>query len=209
MMEVLGLAGAWGAGMDWRRVTLLAIAVLAPVPASLLVAYAVWRGRRTEESRAASFCEAAGSELRAGSSLRRALEVSARSVGSRVGAQLAASGASLTDVADAIAEDLPEIGPELSVILGPAQRSGARVADLFDEIGSVAIARDEIIAEVRMSTSPVRATVMVLGMAPPAYLAMRGGIPVYEGMGAVLALAGAALFFLGLGAASWMLGRSR
>ena len=209
MMEILGLAGAWGAGMEWRRMALLAVAVLAPVPASLLVAYAVWKGRRMEENRASSFCEAAASELRAGASLRRALEVSARSVGCGAGAELAEAGASLSDVADAVADDVPEIGPELSVVVGPAQRSGARVADLFDEIGSVAIARAEIIAEVRMSTSPVRATLMVLGMAPPAYLAMRGGMPVYQGVGGVLALAGAALFLLGLGAASWMLGRSR
>jgi hypothetical protein len=209
MIEVLGLAGAWAAGMETRRVALLAAAVLAPAPASLLLGYAVWRGRRTEESRAASFCEAAASELRAGASLRRALEVSARSVGCLEGAELAAAGASLSDVADAIGEDLPEIGPELSLILVPAQRSGARVADLFDEIGSVTIARAEIIAEVRMSTSPVRATVLVLGMAPPAYLAVRGGLPVFEGAGGALALAGASLFFLGLGAVVWMLGRSR
>jgi Flp pilus assembly protein TadB len=199
MIRVLALALAWAAGMDDRRVVLLAVAVLTPLPASLLIGYAIWKGRRHEGSMGASFCEATASELRAGSSLRRALEVSARSVGLGAAAALAAAGADLRDVSNAIGRDLPEIGPLLTVTLAPAQRSGARVADLFDEIGSLAIAEAEIAAEVNMSTAPVRATVAVLAAAPVAFLAMFGGRSSQHVPGQDLAsLAGALLFLAGL-----------
>src|SRR5919106_2115703 len=89
MVEAWALALAWAAGVDHRRVALLAAAVLIPVPASLVVAYAIWKGRRQEGSLAASFCETTASELRAGSSLRRALQVSTRSLGLTTAAGLA------------------------------------------------------------------------------------------------------------------------
>ncbi|MGH8944580.1 MAG: hypothetical protein ACRDVL_00330 [Acidimicrobiia bacterium] len=205
MVEAWALALAWAAGMDHRRAALLAAAVLTPVPTSLLVGYAIWKGRRQEESLAASFCEATASELRAGSSLRRALEVSARSVGLTAAAGLAGAGAALGEVAQAIGRELPEIGNELAVTLVPAQRSGARVADLFDEIGSLAIARAEIAAEVNMSTAPVRATASLLVMAPLAFLAMRSGIPSQVVPGQNLAsFAGVVMFLIGLAAVIWI-----
>lgn len=210
MIEVWALAGAWVAGMELRRVALLAAAVLVPVPASVLVVYAIWKGRRPDESRAVSFCVAAASELRAGSSLRRALEVSARSVGIAVAAALAGEGASLSEVGAAIGEELPEIGPELVAALAPAQRGGARVADLFDEVGALAIAQADIVAEVRMSTAPVRATVAVLGLAPLAYIALGGGLPRQgvPGQGLV-SLLGTVLVIAGLGAVVWIMRRGQ
>lgn len=205
MIEVSALAVAWAAGMDSRRALLIAAAVLTPVPAVLLIGYAIWKSRRQEGSRAASFCEATASELRAGSSLRRALEYSARSVGLSAAAALARGGAAMAEVAAAIGRELPEIGAPLTATLARAQRSGARVADLFDEIGSLAIAQAEIAAEVNMSTAPVRATVAVLALAPAAFLATRGGELSREVPGQGLAsLAGALLFLSGLAAVVWM-----
>ena len=205
MVEAWALALAWAAGVDHRRVALLAAAVLIPVPASLVVAYAIWKGRRQEGSLAASFCEATASELRAGSTLRRALEVSTRSLGLTTAAGLAAAGTALGEVAQAIGRELPEIGSELAATLARAQRSGARVADLFDEIGSLAIARAEIAAEVNMSTAPVRATASVLVLAPLAFLAMRSGIPSQAVPGQNLtSFAGAGMFLIGLAAVIWI-----
>lgn len=206
MAETWALAWAWAAGMEWRRLLLLALTVMAPLPAALLVGYSIWRGHRHEGTLAVSFCEAAASELRAGSSLRRALEVSARAAGLEAAAALAGAGAALSEVARAISHDLPEIGPELSVTLIPAETSGARVADLFDEIGWLAIARAEIAAEVNMSTAPARSTVAVLVLAPLAYLATRGGIPSPEIPGqAMVSVAGGILFVTGLAAVVWIM----
>jgi hypothetical protein len=201
MVEIWAIAGAWAAGVDSRRIGVLAAAVLVPVPTSLLIVYAIWRGRRQEASKAVAFCMAAASEMRAGSSVLRALEVSSRSAGIPPAAALAAEGAPLQEVVRAIGEHLPEIGPELAAALGPAQRGGARVADLFDEIASLAIAQADIAAEVKMATAPVRATVAVLALAPLLYLAWRGGIPANEVPGqSVVSLVGAILFLIGLSA---------
>jgi len=209
MIEVWALAAALAGGVDWRRLAVLGAAVLAPVPATLLVAYAVWRGRRVSVNRAALLCEAASAELRAGASLRTALEVSARSVGCVSAAELARAGAPLGRAARAIGAVLPEIVMELELILVSAQRSGARIADLFDEIGSLALARADVAAEVQMSTSPMRATVLVFAAAPLVYVAARGGLPTAAGAGQALAsMVGAGLFLTGLGVVAWMVSKA-
>lgn len=205
MIEVWALAAALAGGVDWRRLSVLGAAVLAPLPATLVVAYAVWRGRRVSENRAALLCEAAAAELRAGASLRTALEVSARSVGCVSAAELARAGAPLGRAARAIGAVLPEVALELELILVSAQRSGARIADLFDEVGSLALGRADVAAEVQMSTSPTRATVLVFAAAPLVYLAARGGLPVTGSPGQALAsMAGAGLFLAGLAVVGWM-----
>lgn len=209
MVKVWALAGAFAAGMDIRRFAVLAAAVLAPFPSVLLVAYALWRGRRIAENRAALLCEAVSAELRAGASLRTALETSAASVGCHAASRLAHSGAPLADVAHAVGDSLPEIRAELELTMVSAQRSGARVADLFEEIGGLAIAGAEVAREVRISTSPVRATLIVFAAAPLAYLAWRGAIPQEQSSQTELAsVAGALLFLGGLAAATWMIRRS-
>lgn len=209
MIETLALAAAIAAGMELRRVAMLAASVLAPIPSLLLVAYAIWRGRRPVESRAALLCAAAAAELRAGASLRRALEVSARSVGCVEAGRLAGAGAPLAEVADAIGMSLPDIRAEIELTLVAAQRSGARIADLLDEIGGMAIARDEVAREVRIATSPVKATLLVFAAAPLAYLAWRGGIsPAASSSAGVASLAGAVLFIAGLALATTMVRRS-
>ncbi|MBW3666066.1 MAG: hypothetical protein KY394_00585 [Actinobacteria bacterium] len=209
MIEVWALAGALAAGVDWRRLAVLGGAVLAPLPATLLVGYAIWKGRRATVNRAALFCEAASAELRAGASLRSALETSARSVGCASGSELARTGAPLGVVARAVGAAMPEIRAELELTIVSAQRSGSRVADLFDEVGSLAIARAEVAGEVQMSTSPVRATVLVFAAAPLAYLATRGALPLGDSPGqAVASMAGAGLFLVGLGAVAWMIWRA-
>jgi hypothetical protein len=209
MIELWALAGALAAGIDWRRLAALGLAVLAPLPATVLVACAVWKGRRASVSRAALFCEAAAAELRAGAALRRALQISARSVGCSSEAVLAEDGAPLELVARALGAAMPDIRAELELVIAPAQRSGARIADLLDEIGSVAIARAEVAAEVQMSTAPVRATVLVFALAPLAYLATRGGLPIADGPGQSLAtMAGTGLFLAGLAAVATMMWRA-
>lgn len=209
MIETWALAGALAAGIDWRRIVVLGVAVLAPLPATALVAWAVWKGRRAVMNRAALFCEAAAAELRAGAPLRGALATSARSVGCRSEAGMTEAGAPMDAVARALGAALPDIRAELELVIAPAQRSGSRIADLLDEIGSVATARAEVDAEVQMSTSPVRATVLVFALAPLAYLATRGGPSPPAGPGqSLMTLAGTGLFLAGLAVVATMMWRA-
>lgn len=209
MMEAWALAVALVAGMDWKRLALLGLAVLAPIPATVVLAWAVWKGRRAGVSRAALFCEAAAAELRAGSPLRPALAASARSVGCRQEAGLLETGAPLEVAARALGAAMAEIRAELELVIAPAQRSGARIADLLDEIGSVAMARAEVAGEVQMSTSPVRATVLVFTLAPLAYLATKGG-PTVAGDGGLglVTMTGTGMFLAGLAVVASMMWRA-
>lgn len=209
MIEVWVLAGALAAGVDWRRLTVLGLAVLMPFLAAGLVAWAMWKGRRAGVNRAVLFCEAAAAELRAGAPLRGAIVTSALSVGFRSEAGMAEAAAPLEAVARALGAAMPDIRPELELVIAPAQRSGARVADLLDEIASVAIAKAEVSEEVQMSTSPVRATVLVFALAPLAYLATRGGPPVAGTPGqGLITMAGAGLFLAGLAVVATMMWRA-
>lgn len=209
MIEVWVLAGALAAGVDWRRLTMLGLAVLTPFLAAGLVAWAMWKGRRAGVNRAALFCEAAAAELRAGAPLRGALVTSARSVGCSSEAGMAEEGAPLEAVARALGAAMPDIRAELELVIAPAQRSGARVADLLDEIASVAIAKAEVAEEVQMSTSPVRATVLVFALAPLAYLATRGGPPLAGTPGqGLVTMAGTGLFLSGLAVVATMMWRA-
>jgi len=81
----------------------------------------------------------------------------------------------IIEVAADVGALFPAIGEELRLTVISAARSGSRAADLFDEIGSLAIAQSEIRREVRIATAPGRATAMLLVGAPMAYLLTRVG----------------------------------
>jgi Flp pilus assembly protein TadB len=166
---VVALAATLAAGVDPRRVALLAAAVYLPyVVVGLTILYA-WKSRPEEDSRPSLFCEGVASELRAGASLRSALTNAATSV--RTGVRF--PGSSMTEVASQVAEEFPAIGDELRLTITNAGRTGADTAALFDEIGSLALAQAEIRREVRTATAPGRATALVLVAAPVFYVGSR------------------------------------
>jgi Flp pilus assembly protein TadB len=194
------LAVALALGVDWRRVALLAGAVYLPLVMVILVAISVWRGRSGEDHRPAQFCEGVAAELRAGASLREAVAVSAASVGLD-GFSLGKG--PLQALAEDLAERFPTIGEELRLTIVNAGRSGSRVASLFDEIGSLALARAEIEREVRVATAPGKATALLLVGAPLVYLtgqALSGNLErmLRSSHQRIVAMAGLGLFLVGL-----------
>lgn len=170
-MEVFVLAGAIVLGLDWRVVGVLAIALLAPVVAALGIAFHALKNRRAPQAPDASFCHAVAGDLRSGSSLRHAVTESARSLDfDEVVAGLDA-GLAWDQVMPGLVVRLPDLGPELGVVVDSLSRSGADAAALFDELGDIALARIEVGNEVRVATSSARASTAVLVALPLLYLA--------------------------------------
>lgn len=213
MMVPIGLAVAFALGVDLRRIALLAIAVYLPLSVGLLVGYAIWRDRSAEDQRPAQFCEGIAAEVRAGSTLRDAVVASAESLGVN-GLDEFDTRASVEQVAAAAAEGFPSIAEELRLTVVNASRSGSDVASLFDEIGSLALARAEVEREVRVATAPGRATALLLLGAPLVYIsgqAMSGELErmLRSTQQRMVALVGLGLFVVGIAGASLVLWVSR
>lgn len=212
MMELLALAGALVVGVDIRRVGFLAVALYLPVVVVGLVAIAMWKTRGDTEARSALFCEGVASELRAGSPLLNALTAARASVGSQHRAT--EHGSSIADVAEALGEEFKDVGIELEMTIKTAARSGSQAADLFDEIGSVAIARSEISHEVRVASSPARATAVVFVAVPVIYLVIQAQSGTLTHLLAapeqrIAGVAGLLLFVVGIVSAALLMWRAR
>lgn len=169
MIVLVLLSAGLAAGVDPRRMALLAGAAYLPFLVAGLVAFVVWKSRPEEDSRASLFCEGVASELRAGASLRSSLATAAASVG----AAAASPGSAMPAVASGVAEEFPAIGEELRLTIVNADRTGSDNAALFDEIGALALAQSEVRREVRTATAPGRATALVLMAAPLFFVASR------------------------------------
>lgn len=169
MIVLVLLSAGLAAGVDPRRMALLAGAAYLPFLVAGLVAFVVWKSRPEEDSRASLFCEGVASELRAGASLRSSLATAAASVG----AAAASPGSAMPAVASGVAEEFPAIGEELRLTIVNAERTGSDTAALFDEIGALALAQSEVRREVRTATAPGRATALVLMAAPLFFVASR------------------------------------
>jgi Flp pilus assembly protein TadB len=212
MMELFALAVALAVGVDARRVGFLAVTLYLPVVVVAMAAMAVWRTRRDAEARSALFCEAVASELRAGSPLREALSAAGASV--RGPYRAAEQGSSIDDIARALGDEFEDVGVELEMTIKTAARSGSRAADLFDEIGSVAIARSEISHEVRVGSSPARATAIVFVSVPVIYLVIQAQSGTLTGLLAareqrIAGVAGLLLFVTGIMSAALLMWRAR
>jgi Flp pilus assembly protein TadB len=214
MMEPLALAVALIAGVDIRRVGFLAVALYLPVVVVGLVALAIWKTRRDAEARSALFCEGVASELRAGSPLREALSAAGASVGSHIPHRGSKQGSSIADVAEALAAEFEDVGTELEMTIRTAAKSGSQAADLFDEIGSVAIAQSEISHEVRVASSPARATAIVFVAVPVIYLVIQAQSGTLARLLAapeqrIAGVAGLLLFVAGIVSAALLMWRAR
>lgn len=153
-------------GVDWRRLCVLVIALVAPLPAACLVAVHWWRARPGLSLRAARFCEAVSGELRAGASLRGGLEKAAQSVDADELVRACRAGASMEEIAMVAGSEFTEIGPELAALLARAHGVDVSPAALFDEIGDLALAQVEVAHEVSIASAPARATGSVLLLFP-------------------------------------------
>ncbi len=160
------IALAVGIGIEWRRLALLSMAVVAPLPMALLVAIHWWRARPGLSMRATRFCEAVSGELRAGASLRSSVETAAVSVEAAELARCCRMGAPMDQVARAAQDEFSEIGPELGTLLARVDGLGVSPAALFDEIGALALAQVEVAHEVSIASAPARATGAVLLVVP-------------------------------------------
>jgi Flp pilus assembly protein TadB len=194
----LGVAIAFASGVEPRRLVLLVAAIYLPVVAGALILLVAWRSRQTDGDRPAIFCEGVASELRAGASLRSALAAAATAGGTPMTATTP-----VTDMAARVGDMFPSLREELRLTVLNAGRSGSDAAPLFDEIGSLALARAEIRREVRTATAPARATALVLGGAPVVYLVNRAVSGSLESTlvtspQRISAMVGLGLFMLGL-----------
>jgi hypothetical protein len=210
VIEVVLLAAATAAGLDPRRIALIAGAVYMPLAVAGLVALHWLRARPDPRRRPTLFCEGVASELRAGASLRDALAAAATSVG--ISLEFSHS-THMDEVAARIADEFPSIAQEIRLTVTAAARSGSDSAALFDEIGFLALSQDEVAHEVRVATAPGRATALVLIGAPLFYLFTRlgdGGLRGYLASSEqrVAASIGIGLFALGIAGASFVLWRS-
>jgi len=172
LIVAAGLGWALAAGVDPRRVALLALVLGLPWVLLPLLALAFLRAT-PERPRPALFCDSVASELRAGATLGQAMGAAAIAVENRRLEALYRSGATAREMGLAAAEEFDDIGKELTLTVEAASRSGAASADLFEEIGSLALAQLEIAREVRVASAPARATVVVFGAAPTIFLAHR------------------------------------
>ena len=165
-MTWLLVASGLALGVERRRLALLSIALLAPLPTAGVLAVHWWRARPGLSMRATRFCEAVSGELRAGASLRAALESAAHSVEAPEVGQLCSAGASMEKIARAARIEFTEIGPELGALLASADGAGVSPAALFEEIGALALAQVEVAYEVSIASAPARATGAVLLVLP-------------------------------------------
>ncbi len=167
------------AGIEWRRLLILALTLIAPVPMISVIALHWWRARPGLSMRAVRFCEAVSTELRAGATLRASLERAGVSVEASEIVTRCREGASMAEIALAAGAEFGEIGPELKALLARADDLGVSPAALFDEIGGLAIAQVELAHEVSIASAPARATGAVLLIAPVVAIAWalrRGGL---------------------------------
>jgi len=172
MITTVGLALGLAAGVDWRRLAVLACAVHLPLLLGLLIGLLPLIRRGPKDTAAAVFCEAVASELRSGASLQLAINGAADSIGALPSGEQFIGTAGL---ATTVAQRFPEISEELRLVIANSLRSGNDTAALFDEIGSLAIAKAEVRREVRMASAPGKMTALVLIAAPVSYLTLQAG----------------------------------
>lgn len=203
MSEVLVVAWALTAGLDWRVVGLLFVSLTFPLWALAGIAVHVLARRPGTSTRSALFCQSVGRELRSGASLRAAIADAARSVEAHSISDPLDSGVLLEDVIPELRAEFPEIGQDIGALVAAIAETGSAAAPLFQELGDLALARVETTEEIRVATAPARASIAVLVGLPALYIGFQlstGAIgdllgdPAQQGVALVgMGLAGAGL----------------
>lgn len=211
MSEAILVVSALLAGIDLRVIAMLALALTYPVLGLAAVVAHVMRSGGGEPTRSAVFCHSVARELRAGETIRSALAGAAHVAGLGDVAEDLERGLPLSEVLPVLGAGMPEIDDELVVLVEGVASSGSRSAALFDELGDLALAQVEMSEEIRMATTPARASSLVLIGLPFAYLTYRfsdGDFSVLlsDPTHTVIAVAGLVLVLTGL-AMGWLLVR--
>lgn len=159
------------AGMDWRLAALVATAILHPLLVAVLLMGLVLvdaqRGRKQREgcSEEAHVLLGIAGELRAGQGVRAAIaEAGQRS--SRLDfhavRRLVASGASLERISEAVREAMPAHGALTAAALRVADRTGGRVAEVFDSAAALALEEEELGQERKAATAQAKTSAVVV-----------------------------------------------
>nr|MDE0500803.1 type II secretion system F family protein [bacterium] len=173
MSAMAPLVVGWAliSGMDWRLVTLLALAILQPWLVIALVGVLVLVEARRVRRQGSGCSEEAqvllgvAGELRAGLGVRSAMAAAGQR-SSRLDfhpvRRLVASGAPLDRISEAVTEAMPVHGSLASAALRVADRTGGRVAEVFDSAAALALEEDELRQERRAATAQARTSAVVV-----------------------------------------------
>lgn len=209
-MLVTAVAAA-GIGARFDRlpeVGAVVLALLVPEPAAAMVAAGAvlsLRRRASEPSEEAVYLQAVALELRAGATVRSALESAAlrsrRLPLARV-TRLAAAGAPMSEIASSLSAVLPQHGPMAAAAVRTAGLTGGRVASVFDTLAQIAAEDRELDRERRVATAQARISAWIVGGLPIALLGFgivsgRLGSLLDTGVGA--AVVGIGLAFIAAG----------
>ena len=213
---ILTLVLVWGLlmGVELRRFAVLAATVLAPLVVGLFLGWHWWRNRPEVPTRSVLFCDAVAGELRSGAPLRMALAGAATSVDAHALETLCYSDSPIDALKTCLRAEFPDVGRELSGVVGRVSLLGPPSADVFDEISGLALGQVELAHELASASAPARATAFVLLIAPLAALAVVGargetGIYLQSAAQRGAVMIGLAMAVSGLAVGAWMLRRAR
>ncbi|MDH3261151.1 MAG: type II secretion system F family protein [Acidimicrobiia bacterium] len=221
MVMVLGLAAGLVIGAPLPGLAALGMALWQPI--WTLVAILAWafltlrRSDSGSDDHEAVFLQAVAGELRAGSSLRHALNsASGRAGGLRLerAVRLAAAGQPLERVAEALGRALPSLGALTASAVRTAGVTGGKAADVFDGLALLATEEVGLARERRAATAQTRFSAWIVGGIPVAYLSyagLSGKLAVLQtagSVGVVLVTVGSLLLVGGIGAMWGLLRRA-
>ncbi len=194
MLTAVLIAASVAAGTPWPLVGVLAAGLWSPLAGLAVVVVVVIAGLgrspggRPVDSEAV-WCGAMAAELRAGSSLRHAIDAASARVpelGLGGAGRLARAGVPIARLSDEVAAVLPH----MRVLVGPALRiaaeSGGAATGVFGRLAVRSIEEVEAQRERRIATTQVRLSAMVIAALP---LVVMGGL-VVTGRAAALVGAG-------------------
>lgn len=174
MIEPAVLAGGLVGGIDWRRLTLVAGALWAPVPTAITLGVVMVMIHRSTVRAAAGreirFVESVAGELRAGASLRAAL---CTSCGELPGAGAIVRRLEVGEPLDRAVAGLGDLLPSVGHLVESAVEVGAGggpMLPIFEELMVHTAASAAALSELRTALAPVQASLVVLVGVPAAYL---------------------------------------
>jgi len=211
-----GLFASRGSALE---VALLGLALWKPLAAGVVAVAAVAIGikhQRRAGSEEAVYLQAVALELRAGASLRAAIESAAhRTPGLDLEGpvRLARVGAPMADIAGALGARLPRYGVIAGSAIHTAGLTGGRVAGIFDSLAQIASEDRDLARERRAATAQARISAWIVGGIPIVFLAFgfasgRLGSVLRSGVGVGIITVGLALVAAGSGTVVYMLRRS-
>lgn len=220
-MDVIcvAIAGMFAERDRLGEATLLGLALVRPYVAFGLVLAVAAIGTRIRLAGAAeeaAFLQGVALELRAGSSLRAALESASQRTRERrllAPIRLARAGAPMGDIAEGLRSAMPRYGRVAGAAIHTAGLTGGRVADVFEGLAQIAADDRELARERRAAAAQARVSAWIVGGLPIGFLGFglatgRLGSLLQTGVGIGIVSVGLALLLAGSVAVAVMLRRS-